>query len=197
MQVTLSHAFVDSLSASIAFIEANETAFKIVLGFLGAIGALVVFHRDHSTKAAELLLKLEDRFHELHDIVLEIEYLQEYESRLAPALRELDRQGSFESRAIKLTKESSEAINDLERLLRHLYTCSQLRRMWINRRSIDSFYAYYLGLLLQRPEIKSYMQRYWRQVHLWAELTGANAFSRVRVHGQLITPQLIGGHGAI
>lgn len=156
--------------------------FGVLIAAVGVLGAIVVFRRDQSTKAADLLLRLEERFHEVHPTLIELEYQQDFEQKYQRALTKV-----LASPPLPLSRVESEVLDQLEYALRHLFTCQQLRRFWVNRRTMDSLYAYYLRILAERQDTREYLRRFWPRLLSWAELSRASPLGglAIRVRDRL------------
>ena len=171
--------------------------------------ALLNFSRNARVAAADTLLKVEESYQRVLKTLLNVEYVDTYDSIYAPALRKLigaveakerDRAAAAlrahpaprrlpdelrevlrdqRSRAACLTKVESEAIDDLEAALRHFALCLHISRLGVGRRSMEELCSYYLQVFWDRAELRAYLAVYWPSLYYWSQFAGRTAPQRL------------------
>lgn len=153
----------------------NDTSALTILGFtpseilgvlqslailVGGIWVLITFRSNNRIKSIETLIALEAEYRKHIPMLLEIEC--DYGEKVKPLL--------VEEKKNALSTESRKKIDKLDEALRHFVICAQIRNLGVDRGLLDITYHYYLGMLYSdtRPELKAYIDTYWRTIATWA-----------------------------
>jgi len=153
---------------------------------LAGLWGLVNFHRSNRHKAAELLLVLEKEYEKHIPLLLKIENLPDYFKHFKEAIKIAiyEKEGPY-------TPAQSNSIDELDAALRHFFVCVNVRRFGIDGGAIDRLCAWYLRVLVTdsdepnrylRPELRTYIQRYWPQIFFWAPLASVPIHKRIIVY---------------
>ena len=141
---------------------------------LGALWALLTFHRNNRSKAAEILINIETEYSRHIPTLLQLENMTDYSNIYRRALNI-----SLYRVPGPYSPDESKAIDGLEAALRHFFVCANVRRLSVDAGAIDRLCAWYLRVFvtdrdeagnIRRPELRDYIQRYWPSVYFWAQL---------------------------
>jgi hypothetical protein len=176
---------IDWVSASSRTMELSEWI-KILVVVVGAPWALVTFRRNNRIKAAELFLKLEDECHQCLPTLLKLESLDDYKETYKAALAK-----SIPSGPRQYTRPQSNAIDEVEKVLRHFHACYHVRRLGVDAGALDRTYSYYLKMCVsdQRSELRDYLKHFWPNVFFWAQCIGEPWPKRVYIRAKQAWPR--------
>jgi hypothetical protein len=158
---------------------------------IAGLWALIIYHRSNRQKAAELLLELEREYSKHIPVLLRIENLPDYDKHFRDAIKI-----AIYEKEGPLSNAQSASIDELEAALRYFFVCVNVRRFSIDGGAIDRLCAWYLRVLVTdsvepegylRPELRTYIQKYWPQIYFWAPLASAPAYRRIFLYCGQIT----------
>ena len=137
----------------------------IVAGLWG----IVTFNRNNRIKAAEILISLEKEYSTHIQTFLQLEYIYHYENIYETPI-DITLKGG------RLNAEDSEVIDKVDKALRYLFVCANVRRLSVDSGSIDRLCAYYLAVVVneeKRPGLCKYVKYYWPTIYFWAPLAAS------------------------
>lgn len=180
-------ASISAWASTLTATSVSEWLKALAIAF-GGVWALITFRRNNRIKAAELLLKLEEECRQCLPTLLNLEYPVTYTQRYKAALATAVQDGA----EAEYSPAESDAIDEVEQVLRHLHTCRHVRHLGVDAGALDDAYSWNLKLLVsgQRPELGAYANRYWPNVFFWAERVGEPWPRRALIQLRQVRPRL-------
>jgi hypothetical protein len=134
-----------------------------VLGF--GIYGLKQYKEGQQLDAAEILLKMEKEFRCISAICSEIEIESVYKKEIQPLLQKLI---STDYASLNLTDDEFTLIKKLDRALRFFYVCTIMHReLHVDEGVLGRAYYYWLGILISRSELYTYIKRDYKRLAGW------------------------------